>query len=186
MAAASVGPSPPAPDSRTVSAMRKTSGAVLGKSHRWTPCVGEHGDLPRLCPALTNCYCSADSVKHDLETSAMPVCCWWKGGKSSQWEPRRTGIMWVAGYIFVMVSFFFDAYEAVKSLGLGCWCTRRSQPKDNLQAQKDKVHIKESTSQSDQQTAKGAEAEQWVSVHWHEWYAWHQSTALTHTCVMFF
>lgn len=79
-----------------------------------TPCVGEHGDLPHLCPALTNCYCSADSVKHDLETSAMPACCWWKGGKSSQWEPRRTGIMWVAGYIFVIGVFYLDAYEAVK------------------------------------------------------------------------
>lgn len=34
MAAASAGPSPPAPVSRTVSGMRKTSGAVLGKSHQ--------------------------------------------------------------------------------------------------------------------------------------------------------
>lgn len=80
----------------------------------WVRVTGEHPVLANMetilicVPALTNCYCSADSVKHDLETSAMPVCCWWKGGKSSQWEPRRTGIMWVAGYIFfVMVSFLF-------------------------------------------------------------------------------
>lgn len=33
MAAASVGPSPPAPVSQTASAMRRTSGAALGKSH---------------------------------------------------------------------------------------------------------------------------------------------------------
>lgn len=36
MAAASAGPSPPAPVSRTASVMRRTSGAVLGKSHMWT------------------------------------------------------------------------------------------------------------------------------------------------------
>lgn len=36
MAAASVGPSPPAPVSQTASAMRRTSGAALGKGHMWT------------------------------------------------------------------------------------------------------------------------------------------------------
>lgn len=76
MAAASVGPSPPAPVSRTVSGMRKTSGAVLGKRLQCPGEACEWRDLPLLCPALTICYFSADSVKHDLETSAMPACCW--------------------------------------------------------------------------------------------------------------
>ncbi|CAF89130.1 unnamed protein product [Tetraodon nigroviridis] len=52
------------------------------------------------------------------------------------------------------------AYKVVTSLGLGCGCAGRSQPEDRLQTQEDQVHIEESSAQSDQQTAEGAEAQQ--------------------------
>lgn len=48
---------------------------------------------------------------------------------------------------------------------VGGRCQRWSQPKDNFQAEEDKVHLEESTSKSDQQAAERAEKKQWVF--WH-------------------
>lgn len=47
-------------------------------------------------------------------------------------------------------------------LPLGCWCSRRSKPKDNLQAQEDQIHLQESTTHSDQQAAERVEKKQSV------------------------
>lgn len=134
------------------------------------------------CPHKLLLFCRLSETRSgDICNACVLLVKRWKKlpvGTKKNWNHVSCSVQFCDGV------FYLDAYEAVKFLGLGCWCTRRSQPKNNLQAQKDKVHIKESTPQSDQQTAKGAEAEQWVSVHWHEWYAWHQSTRLT--LVMFF
>lgn len=96
-AAASAAPSRPALGSRTASGMRKTSGAVSGKTlgNTWAQCEGkvsyQHIHAWYVC--LFSVTVSEGWAKAGLETSAMPVCCWWNDGKSSQWEPRRTGIM---------------------------------------------------------------------------------------------
>lgn len=111
-----------------------------------------------------NCNYLADWVKHDLEKSAMPVCSWWNDGRSYPWEPRRTGTMWVCHSTDIMAELLlcYDRTHALCKLMssplflAGCWCQRRSQPKDNFQAQEDKVHLQESTAESDQQAAERA------------------------------
>lgn len=76
------------------------------------------------------------------------------GGDQEELEPRESQCPLQRVFIYIR------AYGVVKRLGLGRGCAWRPQPEDHLQAQEDKVHIKESTAQSDQQAAEGAEAEQ--------------------------
>lgn len=95
MAAASVGPSPPAPVSQTASAMRRTSGAALGRSHMWSHRFFFFFFSVHLHHFL-QAECFAGWAKRDLEKSATPASSWWNGGKSFLWGPRRTGTTWVS------------------------------------------------------------------------------------------
>lgn len=167
-AAASAERSLPALVSRTASGMRKTSGAVSGKSPCWTRGgVWRETFFSSPCRFITNCL--ADWVKRDQERSVTPVCSWWNDGKSYPWEPRRTGTMWVwsaelmlwLSHHSVVIRYSLSNHSLLL-LHQGRWRQRRPQPEDNLQAQKDQVHLQESPAQPDQQAEEGAEKKQWV------------------------
>lgn len=106
-AVASARPSRPAHGSQTAVDMRRPSGSVLGmSSHSF---IHLHGAFVcNYCPFLTNFTIDSfygvcanvylfihliDCQRIVLETFAMPVCYWWRGGRSFLMAPRRTGTM---------------------------------------------------------------------------------------------
>lgn len=134
----------------------------------WVKVTCEHMGFffVNLCTFFTNCKCFADWVKRDLEKSATPASSWWNGGKSFQWEPRRTGTtwVWITSPMERAMTWPGKLIQFWNSLLKGCGRQRRAQSKDNFQAQEDQEHLQESSAQSDQQTAERAEKTQWVSV----------------------
>lgn len=121
MAAASVGPSPPAPVSRTVSGMRKTSGAVLGKSRMCKShpvFVSAAIFLTCVLPSQLLLLCRLSETRSgDICNACVLLVKRWKKlpvGTKKNWNHVSCSVHSRDGV------FYLHAYEAVKSLGLGC------------------------------------------------------------------